>query len=333
MTTDVARVVRLLGPRELVIEEQPLAAPGEGELLCETLVSAISPGTELAAYQGLPPLRPGPQYPRVQGYCNVARVVESRCEDVPAGARVLSFTSHRDRFVLPRGEVLYVLPEGVDAGRIATAYLFHLGYNAVLRGGVRPGSRVLVIGLGALGLTSVAMAALAGAEVWGLSDHERPAELALGLGARSVHRRSDEAGLLSALGGGADVVINTVNGWDDWALGLGLAAQNGVIACLGFPGRGQPAPQANPFEAKDFYFKQLRVEAVGWSPETNDSRGFLRFNERDNLAWIAGLIERGRLDADAIISGRYRADDIERAYADLAARVDSPVTYLLDWTS
>lgn len=331
MTTRVSRVVRLLAPRELVIVEQPLAVPVEGELLCETIVTAISPGTELAAYQGLPPLRPGPQYPRVQGYCNVARVMESLAEGVPAGSRVLSFTSHRDRFVLPRGEVLYVLPEGVDAGRVATAYLFHLGYNAVLRSGVRPGAGVLVLGLGALGLTSVAMASIAGAEAFAVSDQAHPAELAVRFGARAVHGRSDEAGLRAALGSGADVVINTVNGWEDWALGLRLAAQNGVIACLGFPGRGQPVPGSNPLEASDFYFKQLRIEAVGWSPEVNDGRGFLRFNERDNLAWIAGLIERGRLDADLLISGRYPAEEIEGAYADLLARKGSPITYLLDW--
>jgi len=331
VTANIARVVRLLGPRELVFEEQLLSSPGEGELLCETLVTAISPGTELAAYQGLPPLRPGPQYPRVQGYCNVARVVESRVADLPPGARVLSFTSHRDRFVLSGSEVLHVLPQGAETGPTATAYLFHLGYNAVLRAGVRPGSRVLVLGLGALGLASVAMASLAGAEVFAVSDQPRPAELAERSGANLVCGRSRESDLKAALGAGADVVINTVNGWEDWALGLRLAAQNAVIACLGFPGRGQPTPTTNPLEAREFYFKQLRIEAVGWSPEGNDSRGFLRFNERDNLAWIAGLIERGRLDATLLISGRYPAEEIELAYGDLISRTASPITFLLEW--
>lgn len=331
MTATAARVVRLNGPRQLTFEDQPLAAPGDGELLCQTLVTAISPGTEIAAYQGLPPLREGPQYPRVQGYCNVARVLESRCAGIPAGARVLSFSSHRDRFILPESEVLHRLSDDADAGLISTAYLFHLGYNAVLRGGVRPGSRVVVLGLGALGLTSVAMAALAGADVWGVSDHAVPAQLAQRFGARMAYGRAQQDALKAELAAGADVVINTVNGWDDWRLGLSLAGQNGVIACLGFPGRGQPAPEQNPFDPALFYMKQLRVEAVGWSPEVNDSRGFLRFNERENLAWIARQIEDGRLNAAAIVSGRYPAEQIEQAYADLIERRNSPVTYLLDW--
>lgn len=331
MTAATARVVRLHGPGQLVFEDQPLGAPAEGELLCQTLVTAISPGTELAAYQGLPPLRPGPQYPRLQGYCNVARVLESRSARVPVGARVLCFSSHRDLFVLSEQDVLYRLPDDADAGLISTAYLFHLGYNAVLRSGVRPGSRVVVIGLGALGLASTAMAALAGAEVWGVSDHAVPAQLARRFGARRVYGRSQQDTLKTELTGGADVVISTVNGWDDWRLGLSLSGQNGVIACLGFPGRGQPAPEHNPFDPEQFYMKQLRIEAVGWSPEINDSRGFLRFNERENLAWIAREIGNGRLQASAIISGRYPAGEIEQAYTDLIARRNSPVTYLLDW--
>ena len=54
-------------------------------------MTAISPGTELAAYVGLPPLRDGPAYPRLQGYCNVGRVltVGERVRHLVPGQRVL----------------------------------------------------------------------------------------------------------------------------------------------------------------------------------------------------------------------------------------------------
>ncbi len=329
MTANTARVVWLNGPHALEFREEPL--PSDAELLCETIVSAISPGTELAAYTGVAPLRPGVAYPRLQGYCNVARVLRSDVPGYSVGDRVLSFTSHRSHFALKADEVLFRLNDDMDAGRIACAYLYHLGYNAVLRAGVRAGSRVLVIGLGALGLTSVAMAAIAGAEVHAISNHDRPRALALAMGADGVHGRDDEPALAATLDSGADVVISTVNGWEDWQAALRLAGQNGVIACLGFPGRGQDAPRHNPFDSQYFYMKQLRIEAVGWSPEGDDSRGFLRFNERANLGWIAGLIASERLDPDLLISARYPAEAIEQAYRDLIARKDAPVTYLLDW--
>lgn len=329
MSDQFAQVVWLEGPGQLALRAEPVAAPGRGEILCETIVTAISPGTELAAWRGLPPLRSGEGYPRLQGYCNVARVIAcgEGVESVSPGDRVLSFASHRSRHLLAERDITYILPDGADADRIAAAYLFHLGYNAALRGGVRAGNKVLVIGLGALGLTSVAMSAMAGAEVFAVSDQPVSTSLARGYGAMEVFGRSDEA-----LGGlSADIVIATTNAWVDVDLALRAARQNGTIACLGFPGRGEPAPQSNPLDSQFFYMKQLRIEAVGWSPETNDSRGFNRFNERENLAFIARTIERGQLDPSPILSGRYRGEDIASAYADLDTRKDGAITYLLDW--
>jgi threonine dehydrogenase-like Zn-dependent dehydrogenase len=331
MTAVDAATLWLVAPGVTEFRHEILEAPGPGELLCETVVSAISPGTELAAWQGLPPLRPSVAFPRLQGYCNVGRVLVSGSDDYAPGDRVLSFTSHRSHVLLRTEDVLYRLPAEADAGAVACAYLYHLGYNAVLRGGVRPGNRVLVIGLGALGLTSVAMAAIAGADVFAISDQAVPAELARQMGARAVFGRGALADAVAALGDGADVVISTVNGWADWQTGLRLAGQNGVVAMLGFPGRGELPADENPLASEHVYMKQLRIEAVGWSPEQNDSRGFLRFNERANLEWIARQIAGGRIDPSLIISDRYAGEDVAQAYADLAARKDSPVTFLLDW--
>lgn len=327
----MARVVRLLAPHELVFEDEFLASASPGELVCETIVTALSPGTELAAYVGKPPLRPSVVYPRTQGYCNVARVVESYADGYAVGDRVLSFTSHRDRFVLPASDVLYRLGGDDMAGEIACAYLYHLGYNAVLRSGIRPGSKVLVVGLGALGLTSCAMAAVAGADVYALSDHAQPAALAMQMGASAVFARSDGAAMAESLWPGADVVIFTTDAWTDWEIALRVSAPNATIAVLGFPGRDSAPGHFNPLASQWFYMKQLRIEAVGWSPEHDDSRNFLRFNERANIAWLAKLIGQRRIDPQLIISGVYPATDISRAYADLLARVGSPVTFLLEW--
>jgi threonine dehydrogenase-like Zn-dependent dehydrogenase len=331
-----ATVVHLMAPHRIELRREPVAPDGLAphQLLCETLATAISPGTELAAYAGLPPLRAGVAYPRLQGYCNVARVLAagSAVQGFAVGDRVLSFTSHRSHFVLDADEVLLRLPAEAKTDEVVCSYLFHLGYNAVLRADVRAGSRVLVIGLGALGLTTVAMARLAGAEVVALSNQPRSTALALRLGASAVHNRSSLAELKQALGDGlADVVVTTTNGWDDWAIALQMAGTRGTIASLGFPGRGQAPGTFNPLDSQYFYAKQLRIESVGLSPERPDSRGFLRFNERSNLRYIAERIVAGQLDTSALVSGRYAGTDIKRAYEDLLARRDAPITYLLTW--
>jgi len=333
-----ATVVHLIAPRKLELRSDSLQtdALGPTELLCETLVTAISPGTEIAAYTGLPPLRAGVAYPRLQGYCNVGRVLAagSGVVDVRPGDRILTFTSHRSHFVIPREDVLVRLPVSVRSEDAACTYLFHLGYNAVIRSNVRAGSRVLVIGLGTLGLTSVAMAAVAGARVFAISDQPHAQRLATQFGARQVFSRADLQSLRSALTETlADVVIATTNAWADWEAALHLAGQQATLACLGFPGRGQAPPSFNPLDSQYFYARQLRIESVGLSPERADGRGFVRFSERENLAYLLELIANGTLQPAAIVSGHYEGRRIEQAYEDLISRAGSPITYLLRWNA
>lgn len=332
-----ARVVYLNGPQQLEIRKENLdtAAMGGGEILCESLLSAISPGTELGAYVGLPALRSGVAYPRLQGYCNVARVIAvgEEVSGIRCGDRVLTFASHRSHFLLCAADVLLVLNEHARAEDMVCTYLYHLGYDAVLRSGVRAGSRVLVVGLGALGLTSVALAGVAGARAFAVSNHPVPQRIALQTGARAVFPRTDLASLRAALTEDlADVVIVTTNSWDDWALCLQFAAMRGTIACLGFPGRGRAPESFNPLDSRFFYAKQLRIMAVGSAPERPDGRGFLRFNERANAAYLAELIEAERIRPELLVSGTYAASDIEQAYRDLMRHKDSAITYLLRWT-
>ena len=330
-----AIIVNLVAPRQIELAPMPLVELEAGDVLCETIVTAISPGTELAAYTGAPALRAGITYPRLLGYCNVARVlaVGDGVRDVRVDDRVLSFMSHRSHFVMPASSVQVRLPPEVKTEDAACAYLFHLGYNAVLRSDVRAGSRVLVVGLGALGLTSIAMASLAGADVVGISDHPVPAGIARGFGASAVYSRAEFERMLESPGHElADVVVATTNAWTDWDIALKAAAQRGTIAVLGFPGRGAEPPQLNPLDSRYFYTKQLRIEAVGLSPEKPDDRGFTRYNVKANLAFIVQRIVAGDLDAAALVSGTYPGAEIERAYQDLLARNSSPITYTLRWS-
>ena len=332
-----SRTLWLDAPETLRFASEPVEKPQAGEILCETIVSAISPGTEIAAWKGMPPLRPGPIYPRVQGYCNVARVLECGpgCENISAGDRVLTHQSHRSHFVTSQDAILYRLPEQADARHIASAYLYHLGYHAVIEGGIRPGHRVLVQGLGVLGLTSVAMARQAGASVAALSDQAEPTRIAREVGASEVLTRSQLDQSLEAGGDAArfDVVISTVNGWDDWQRALAATARRGTIACLGFPGRGEDAPDRSPLSSEHFYDRQLTIKAVGLAPLAQDARGHLRFNQPDNIAYICGLIESGAIRPELLISGTFPAAEAETAYRQLASRDGSPVTYLLDWSA
>lgn len=333
VASPLARCAWLEAPRTLSWREERLGAPGPGQLLCRALTSAISPGTELAAWTGAPPLRPGPAYPRLMGYCHVAEV-QAAGPDVrraAAGDRILSFTSHRSAMLLAEDDCLAVVPPSLAAAEASVAYLFHLGYNAVLRSEVRAGSRVLVLGLGALGIAAVQMARLAGAEVAAVTDQPALAALAKGAGASWAGARGAVGAGPAWLAGGADVVITTSGSWGDWQLALAAAGRRGTIAVLGFPGRGTPPPEENPLLPQHFYQKQLRIEAVGMSPELPDSRGFARWNERDNLAFLLGRLDDGTLDASPFTRHRYPAADLGTVYEALLDREAGQLTAILLW--
>ena len=335
-STISARIATLERPRHLVFAIETIDATtlGANEILCESIVTAISPGTELAAYAGLPPLRPGPAYPRVVGYCNVARVLQagSAVSGIRIGDRVVTYSSHRSHFRIPASEVLAVPPDELSSDDAACAYLFHLGYNAVLRADVRPGATVVVIGLGVLGLGTVAVASLAGARVFGISEHRSSRDRCAMMGGSGAFSRGELPALQAAVGAErAAVVVSTSNRWEDWRLALECAGTQGTIAVLGFPGRGEPAPTFNPFEPVHFYTRQLRIVAVGQSPEQPDPHGFLPFNVRDNMRRILRWMQDGRLRASWLVSGAFPADEIGAAYERLISREGAPLTFLLRW--
>jgi threonine dehydrogenase-like Zn-dependent dehydrogenase len=317
----VAQVARLLAPRTLAFEEQPLdvARLEPDAVFATTLCSAISVGTEMAAYLGEPPLRPGPVYPRLVGYCNVAQVraVGAAVRGLVAGQRILTFQSHRSAFICRQDEVLLVLPEGASEQLAATTYLFHFGHHALLKAGFERGQQVAVIGLGTLGVAAVALAASLGARVSAYSDQAPALELARSFGAAGAFPKTLPAGAP-----GADVVITTSNRWADWRLALGLAREGAALCVLGFPGRGQPAPDFNPLDPQFFYDRQLRILACGKAP---------RDELRKNCAFLLGEVLGGRLPARRLIDQVHPWQELGAVYEALARRQGGQLTRLLQW--
>jgi len=331
-----AKVAKLLGPHELVFENELIDENllASNEVLCKTISSAISPGTEIAAYDGAPPLRPMKAYPRLVGYCNVAEIINvgSDVTEYNVGQRVLTFSSHRSHFVVKKEEILSTIPDEVSSQLASTAYIYHLGYNAILNSKIKYGSSIVIIGLGVIGLCSIALSKMAGGNVYGITNHQIPKQKALEMGAIEIFSRKEIEILKSKLGTRlADVVITTSNDWHDWKIALDIAGIHSKISVLGFPGRGSDDIPFNPLDSRFFYDKQLQIHAVGISPENNDSRGFLKFNEKDNINFILKEIARKNIDPNMIISEERSWKDLNYAYETLLSRKGSPITFILNW--
>jgi threonine dehydrogenase-like Zn-dependent dehydrogenase len=338
--TAPSHVYKLAAPRTLRLESSdlPIDALADNELICRTLYSAISPGTELAAYSGMAPLRQSASpYPRLIGYMNVAEVeqagkVSSRA--FPPGTVVYTHAAHSSRYKIGDGEVLSTLPAGLAAEVAAPAYLYRLAWSALRRGGMQSGMAVAVMGLGAIGLAVVQFARHLGAACIAISDFGEARARAEQCGARTLDRKqaSQEAAAKTGRDGGiADLVVSTTGGWEDWQICLGLARFNGVISVLGFPGRGGAAPEENPLASQFFYDRQLSIVAAGFGPERAHENAEILANRKSDMARILGWIDAGDLDARLLVNRVALASKLPEILDEMANRRHGSGTVVLDW--
>lgn len=233
-------------PRRVQVRRDPVPEPAAGEVRVRTRVSAISTGTELAAYRGqldpdwvrdetLGALREGGfRYPFRYGYASVGTVdrlgPEAGAGAPSPGERVFGFVPHQSVFCVPAGDLLPV-PAGLPDERAALFPYLETGVNLLLDGAPKIGDRVAVVGQGVLGLALTAL--LARFPLGGLISVEpRPErrERSLEFGARaSVPPLAAREEVRSAFGGGAELVFEVSGNRAGLDLAIRLAAREGRV--------------------------------------------------------------------------------------------------------
>jgi 2-desacetyl-2-hydroxyethyl bacteriochlorophyllide A dehydrogenase len=215
-----ARVLYFSAPGAVELGTEAVGRPDRGELLVETVASAISPGSELLVYRGEVP--PGMEvdatidaldgefeYPLRYGYAAVGEVVEvgEAVGEDWLGRRVFAFEPHADRFRTTPDRVVPIR-EGTTAAEATLLPSVETATNLVLDGRPRVGERVVVFGAGLVGLCTTHV--LSGFPLDRLVVVEPMAErraLAERLGAdRAVHPEEADSVLADGDPEGADLV-------------------------------------------------------------------------------------------------------------------------------
>lgn len=177
------------------------------------------------------------------------------------------------------------------------------GVGAVMNDAhVQPGEVVAVVGAGHLGLWALQAARLAGArEVVVVEPLEHRREVARSLGASHAVDPDEALDLVRSLteGRGADKVIEAAGPPPAQVLAMELSRRAGTVVLSGLKQVGSElvVPQA---------LLAVQGRQVISTQNGNVSMG------RDLPAYI-GMLERGDLDASAIITSRYRLEDINTA--------------------
>lgn len=338
---DKAYVYRLLAARtlEASIDEIPMKSVGSSEIIARTSYSAVSPGTEIAAYRGDPPLRFIPTYPRLLGYCNVSEVLKvgAAVKTVAVGDFILTNQSHRSHFKCEERDILAKLYPSVSLEHASLTYLYYLGLNALQKGNYKSGMNVAVIGLGVLGLTTTSVAAISDTNVYAISNLVESRNIAIKLGAKESYSKSEaalEQRIMDDTGGiGCDLVVVTSNLWSDWKLALSIAREYGVISVLGFPGRGQGLPQFNPLDPRYLYGRQLTIVAAGQSAVYETDASIYPYSKPHACRTILNWMADQTIDPEWLISNRLSWRDLELFYAIVERRKTGLMTAILDWNS
>jgi threonine dehydrogenase-like Zn-dependent dehydrogenase len=228
---------------------------------------------------------------------------------------------------------MLVVPRGASPEQAALSYLIHLGVASLRQVRYEAGENVVVVGLGVIGLCTVAVASVMGARVYAVSNSEERASLARRLGAVEARLTGTFEPASICGGEAAEIVVLTANPWDAWRESMEMAAHRGRISVLWFPGRAQAPPPFNPLDARWLYGKQLTICGAGFLPRVECAPGDIRFNLRRNLQYILDLLGSGRLDVEPVISHRFPYTQMRDAY-ELAARHSKDFSAaVFDWRS
>lgn len=298
-----ARAFWITGRGAGEIREEPLRAPGRGEVLVESWYGAISRGTEALVLDGrVPPseyerMRAPHQvgtfpFPVKYGYISVGRVVAG--EATLVGRTVFCLYPHQTRYVVPAGEVV-VVPERVPAKRAVLAANLETAINGLWDAGVRLGDRVAVVGGGVVGCLAAYLAGrLPGCavELVDVLPERARVAAALGVGFATPETARPEA----------DLVVHASGAPAGLQTALALAGQEATVVELSWYGdRAVELPLGAAFHAQRL---TLRSSQVGAVPPAQRPRWTTRRRLELALALLADpaldVLFDGELDFEAL---------------------------------
>jgi 2-desacetyl-2-hydroxyethyl bacteriochlorophyllide A dehydrogenase len=326
------------GPETVALRERSVEH-SPAEVLVETHVSAISPGTEQLIYHGEAPrdlpadetleaLDGDLSYPLRYGYAAVGEVVEtgSAVDGEWLGRTVFAFNPHETRFSAEPSALIPV-PDGTPAEEMVLYPTVETATTLVLDGEPRVGERVVVFGAGAIGLCVIGLLAsfplselVVVDPLLARRDRARQlgADTALAPDALTATRWDDAAGP-----DGADLVYELSGNPSALDDALAVAGYDSRIVVGSWYGTKSPTLDLGG----DFHRDRISIESSQVSTIDPDRRGRWTFDRRtettlDNLA---------SLPVESQVTHRVPFDDAPEAYRLLDEQPEDALQVLLTY--
>ena len=314
-------------PYRVKIVEEPVPDPSQNQVLVSTVVSAISPGTELLVYRGQWPenlpvdstiqaLTGKFAFPLKYGYAAVGRVTVLGPNVDPGwlGRLVFAFNPHESHFVaLP--EDLIPVPDSLSPEEAALLPNMETAVNFMMDGRPLIGEAVAVFGQGVVGLLTTALLA------------RLPLCLLVTIDGLPLRRKKSKAlGAHSVLDPSQEDILGRVqklldergcgNGTDlTYELSGNPIALDQAIAITGFNGRivvgsWYGSKRANIDLGGQFHRSRIRIMSSQVSTLAPDLTGRWTKSRRLGLA----LRMLSEVQPAGLITHRYHISQAEEAY-------------------
>jgi len=311
----------------LATEEMSDAPIGDDEISGSTLVSAVSPGTELAVYRGL---LKGGRFPCPSGYAAVFEADRIGCnvKRFKAGDRVFCMGNHQSFQRVRECDAVFV-PHALPAERAVFARLMNITMSTLVTTTARPPSRVLVTGLGIVGYLAAQIFQSCGYNTLVCDPADDRCQLALKNNIKNVQRAipvddpsvAGKIALCVECSGHEQAVLDACK----------VMQKRGEIVLVGVPWARRTDLFAHDILSAVFH--RYIVLRSGWEWEvpihpTDFRTGSIMENLNGAIQWI----EEDKIRLDGIYT-KHHPGEAQTVYQNLMRMHNCLLTAVFDWTA
>lgn len=326
------RAIVYAAPDRVELVDAAIPEPEGGEFLVETLLTAISPGTELRNLSGK---MEGVKYPCVGGYMNVGRVIgrgPAASKAIPDGTLVFCSGTQRtvDLHRTYGGHIghavttsVYPVPSNLTAMDVVLTKIAAVAYKGVRHSAPASHEAVAVVGLGPIGMLSLRCHSVRGCRTIGFDVSPDRVALARAGGNEAY---VVEKGLTDArqthFPRGFDVVVD--------ATGVNAVLRETIALFRDRPWEDALVPGLRLL-VQGSYVGDVHVPYSPWFM-SEITMIFPRDTQVLDHVSVLDLAARGLLKMADLVSEVASPAEAGRVYAKLAASKSAMMTAAFDWT-